>query len=133
MTNNREIKFRAWDGEHKEFVVRLTVHVATLTIKDLLDKRNGSWDDYEFSQFTGLLDRHGNEIYEGDIIRNYRSHEDVKKQIVEWYRGGFMLKTHGNFGHSSIELYDGDSDKHYEIIGNIYETEHLLNSNDDTI
>jgi len=60
---NRQIKFRAWNNETKQFELPLYRGVANLNINDIL---RGSTLLYQ--QFTGLLDKNGKEIYEGDIV-----------------------------------------------------------------
>ena len=63
-------------------------------------------DKIELLQFTGLLDKNGKEIYEGDIVRR----EDSLNWIVKWEGQGF----------EPIEL------EKWEIIGNIHENPELL-------
>ena len=125
----REIKFRAWlddrfiysDGK-KEWIYS-TPDGWEYTTED--NSGNG-WVVNNVSQYTGLKDKNGKEICEGDIIENNRPIKKVK-QTIEWFRGGFMLKQKGFFGYSSIELNDNDSENYYKIIGNIYENPTLLN------
>jgi uncharacterized phage protein (TIGR01671 family) len=91
--------------------------------------RNGqmlSKDEYDVVFFTGLLDKNGKEIYEGDICildiaREYR-------MTVTHADGGFQLKkTFGNLDVvDRISLNKVLLDFGIEIIGNIYENPELL-------
>ena len=67
----------------------------------------------EFMQYTGLHDRLGKEIYEGDILK----YQDLCNGIVTYYKAGF------------IQMINGIPEaiwKDCECIGNIYENKELL-------
>jgi uncharacterized phage protein (TIGR01671 family) len=79
-------------------------------------------------QYTGLNDKNGKEIYEGDIVRatfNDPFNYDNKKmptetQTVIYSNGGFRLKE------GPFNSYDGIGSFVMEVIGNIYENSELL-------
>ena len=76
------IKFRAWDNECK--VIREYDELKGLTL-DALDA-----SDFELEQFTGLKDKDGKDIYEGDVLENpkYRS-------VVKFGSGSFYVDIIG--------------------------------------
>lgn len=73
-------------------------------------------------QYTGLKDKNGKEIYEGDIV-GLDDPEDESKGIIEYVPSAFRIKIgDGVYGH----LIDKDS---WVIVGNIYENPELLTTN----
>lgn len=103
----REIKFRAWDGKKMDYDCR-----------DSLSIWNGILvpeGDHVPMQFTGLKDKNGREIYEGDLLR--RPGFDSVWAVV-WWQVGFY-KHNQNAGHAHI-------DKDQEVIGNIHENPELF-------
>jgi len=118
----REIKFRAWDKKLKRW--------AYFTIKDIWFLEDGekkyqcSWEDYEdWGQFTGLKDKDGKEIYEGDIVQNIGMPEYQRVGIVEFEGGKFIVIP---IKFIKDKKYKGDLYYWDEVIGNIYENPELL-------
>ncbi|MDD5551279.1 MAG: YopX family protein [Candidatus Omnitrophica bacterium] len=106
---NREIKFRVWSKETKEM---FQLHAF---IEDYRQR-----EDIEIMQFTGLLDKNGKEIYEGDITTTEWEDEEDKKEVVFW-QGCFCHKREDGNGHIF-------NPKKIEVIGNIYENPELMPS-----
>jgi uncharacterized phage protein (TIGR01671 family) len=109
----RVIKFRAWDKKENKF-----------TYPKLWDNTMPSnWEYwYDLQQFTGLHDRDGKEIYEGDLLefnQNYEGWNDdyYKRYKVEIPKIYYTVEFNG---------LSGDSIQDIKIIGNIYENKDLL-------
>lgn len=115
ITIMREIKFRAWDGSRLRSWNDI---VETIGFHHWIIK---GCEGVEVMQYTGLKDKQGKEIYEGDILKlNYEAISMigyVKQQSDgEW----IFYKDKGNFlgvHHNMNKI---------RIIGNIYEDKHLL-------
>lgn len=131
----RIIKFRIWDGEDMlpvgdsiEFRNAL-FHKIRVTHK-YDDLREPDCKDFHLMQFTGLTDKNGKEIYEGDILNygNYRGSSNLNgkacNHIVKWDVDNACFSTKA--------IYESDTlfplDSFAEIIGNIHENADLLNS-----
>ena len=99
-------------------------------------KPNGIIDcpvDWDIAcQFTGLLDKQGKEIYEGDIVNlksQYETDEPIDtKSKVEFFNGSFRLDFHAMILNRAVLEYF-KSNWSIEVIGNIYESKHLLDNN----
>jgi len=144
---NREIKFRAWDTELQKMcdVVRIDLAKPYNDIcYELEYEDNGKYPKNTYSviedkchimQYTGLKDKNGKEIYEGDILDsktdaqiyvNYNTewgyYEAIDTQEKEVQEDDDLKFMHVNYGLLSNCLQDGE----YEIIGNIYENPELI-------
>ena len=118
---NREIKFRAWDIINQEMLKPYDVNG---NAKDLAwffsqyHESECSGNNMMLMQYTGLKDRNGKEIYEGDILRL----EDIVCPVT-WNDGSFQMITSQNQGKSPAIQ---DRVKAFEVIGNIYENPELI-------
>jgi uncharacterized phage protein (TIGR01671 family) len=121
---NREIKFRVWNKVDKcwqseeHFAIRLCgdkwfIDDETAELIEIKNENN-----FTLMQYTGLTDKNGKEIWEGDVMKWNQSHN-----VIVEFQGG---KFGGRFlNHVSINMWV-DLSK-LEIIGNIFENESLLN------
>ncbi len=115
----RTIKFRAWNEPAKRYSKSFTLKSDVLNYTD--DDGLGvvkSLTDEIIEQFTGLKDKNGKDIYDGDIIREFDGVLwDVcfDKELVQW---------HCRCEIDSIPLYEFIEDS--EVIGNIHENPELL-------
>ena len=119
----REIKFRAWDGKRMLEWRPLDGLQDFGSLWNLLD---GALWKYFVMQFTGLQDKNGKDIYEGDILGGYPHGEC----FVQWddkhgcYTAIDTDESRNDFGLFSTQLQDCIDT--WEIIGNIYENPELL-------
>lgn len=130
-------KYRAWDKVNK----RMLTYVEIYCYKDgsvgvYAGENNnqplGRTDDFELIEFTGLVDRNGKEIYEGDVINaRYAPSYIINTYEIKYGINGaafscYRKHPNPNVQFSILPLCPSNSMEDVEIIGNIFEHPHLL-------
>lgn len=125
----REIKLRAWDKDMERWVAhssQVRIEVNNPRVYHLHE--NGMYvecDDIEIMQYTGLKDKNGVEIYEGDMLE------------VDWSDKRYPVHTIGpviwdnyeanwNLGEGGSPM--DDAKNHMRIVGNIYDNSDIIQS-----
>ena len=122
----REIKFRAWDKENEKMMKVSSLHLEN---KEISVKENETFHLFrmqDLMQYTGLKDKNGKEIYEGDILF-FR--DENMKYVVVWQDAAFIIKSIEIRKYSEKMCWLDDTEICCEIVGNIYENKKLLEEN----
>ncbi|WP_337978552.1 YopX family protein [Streptococcus anginosus] len=119
-------KFRAWDKTHKKLgLIDADMQDGYFQSVKILDEDEDDWQESEnfiLMQFTGLKDKNGTEIFEGDVVRLLDSLYTV---FYDSEKGSYRLKPHddrwvtdymSNFSHGG----------NFEVVGNICEGKEYL-------
>lgn len=144
----REIKFRVWDNYYKymNYKVLVGVYGEWEKVKDdknysacsmWIEPKNVDYkcephwahfepyhEDIKLMEFTGLKDKHGKEIYEGDILNIDK--EDYK-YVVKCYDGCFVGVNKFDEHYEQAKIIGNLFTLEIEVIGNIYENPELIN------
>lgn len=128
----REIKFRAWDKDRKVLVPEIEYYwgnfkkIGYLEVEGTHDgnaeQNQEVSTNFELMQFTGLKDKNGKEIYEGDIVK----HHIFGINEVMWKAPAFWTKEVRQREAQEPKSTLGFPDEQYEIIGNVWENGDLL-------
>lgn len=127
-------RFRAWDKIHKTMyevddIMSIDFGKSEISVKTLFFERTNHYDfdDVVLMQSTGLTDKNGKEIFEGDILSIETDEENVKVE-VSWdsERALFVFESKKYSEKEALgELFE-DNSYPFKIIGNIYENPELL-------
>ena len=126
----REIKFRAWHDTKQSMMQEGDNYGTSSGIDCLVYKQQGQ--PVELMQYTGLLDKNGVEIYEGDIVKYHQAEYSEETELyedritsVEWADDCYAL-IHREPEIKLITPFNICRSKIIEVIGNIYENKELL-------
>jgi len=130
---NREIKFRAWNGDEMVTLTNAGLQYfdfeGSYALSFVVDGYSGFWSHEQYDtmsekaskfpimQYTGLKDKNGKEIYEGDII----GRTTIADRIVYFDNCGFRTKKINN-----NRVLDFFVDAFDQVVGNIYENPNLI-------
>jgi len=138
MNNKREIKFRVWCNTTRHFtdIPFLSCwgkQLIWLHCRNEVSISNLDEGDYVVQQFTGLQDRNGTDVYEGDVIGFKRENPDrfISRRVIEFRYGAFCAIRINKFkfdweydyGMPSNMMGPGNP---WHICGNIFENPELL-------
>lgn len=153
----REIKFRAWDNKEKKWLLGyeypnlggFSMFGETMLFEEwsgiinrfILQQRDRKPEDLILMQFTGLKDRLGKEIYEGDILCIIDEDDQLQYSVCEYgthrrdmasgwtvdIQGFSFVKSDGFKSFPIVKNYAGGHDLEIiEVAGNIYQNPELL-------
>lgn len=128
------LKYRAWDSWRKRMSVVDRIYIDTEGVR-LYDDFGEYWRDFrdiKLMQSTGLKDKNGKKIFDGDIVRTTRflgradeiggfyEYEKDYLGVVKVLEGSWVIDT----GSDAVNLWSEIDEN--EVLGNIYENLELL-------
>lgn len=156
---NRDIEFRVWDDYYKYMNYKVIVGIygnweevkdnenytacsMWIEPKNVDYKCEPHWSHFEpyhkeikLMQYTGLKDKNGKKIFEGDIIDIHQTVNGYNQFVIEYDKYKFSARYYNQdkkqtgswYGYDLDELFEiNESEKEIEVIGNIYENKELL-------
>lgn len=132
---NRPIKFRAWDEIRCKMLLDfswinspsdMSMHGPTITYKHISGGGHRPISEFSIMQSTGLKDKNGKEIWEGDVCKIYwHDVNEIFNAKVIFEDGSWLYDmTKSPFSWDSMPIYPYN--KECEVIGNIYEHPELI-------
>lgn len=123
-------KFRAWDKKIKMMIeislIDFEMHVIRGTHWKFGETESIKFNDIALMQSTGLKDKNGKEIFEGDVVRQVRTQPTTENEViigvVTMIEGAWLIM---NDNEQLASKLWSETDEN-EIIGNVYENPELL-------
>lgn len=139
----RELKFRVWDNLEKDYLNEEDIAIDNLGNIFIFERYDNNDSDLWYTrllpdldnkrhvieQYTGLKDKNGRDIYEGDIVKYYPRHNGVPYRVY-WANESakFLIGRKGVVGQElSSVMYKLDTGRILlEVIGNVHKNPELL-------
>lgn len=134
---SRDIKFKAWDRHNKvwlgPYTFREVAYCDQFNYDTEVKPVCSRFEDYDWTQFIGLTDIKGKDIYEGDIVKE---NQGRTIGVIKFVNGSFV-SINGHDRHLIPALFlphdmtgmENTNTNWYEVIGNIYEHPELIPAN----
>ena len=132
---SRDIKFRIYDTDEKEMFYQEDIDYIDINNEIAYINQDGGGYDYlidfvygdgKLMQYTGLKDKNGKEIYEGDILGRH----EYWPIRIEYDKGCFMVRDLDKVRYNNlilnVPICNFESINDWKVIGNIYENPELL-------
>lgn len=127
---SRTIKYRVWDNENKSYNDPYSSAYYAMAQDGGLDfychgdhMREADPDVYFIEQYTGLTDKNGKEIYEGDIVKNIEGVNETAVCVWDESNAEFDFRCKdGKYTRDNVKSWL----EMYEVVGNIHENKELL-------
>lgn len=133
---NRKIAFRAWDNVNKIMINAIFVGLGKVYGMTKTFKPSKELEDVILMQYTGLKDKNGKEIFEGDIIEINIGLDLFNKNVVNPKKVVKFNEERARFEPFAFQQIDGSIkrtgyfglEEYCEVLGNIYENPELLDN-----
>lgn len=127
----REILFRGKRVDNGEWEYGLPSYdddgdVEEIQVWDEEDVNFYPVDPETICQYTGLIDKNGKKIWEGDILEGHlddKFPEDVTREKVIWHESGWKTEEPGCVDKEYLDEFDAEN---FEVVGNVFDNPELL-------
>ena len=129
--SNRQIKFRVFALSTKRMVYGTDKEMPIVQFNGMV--MGARSEDYILMQFTGLHDKNGKEIWEGDVVQYEKTTSKTFRRLVShdfgafgYFAGRSPLDETGKFYPLGFRIGNAEDNDHWQVIGNIYENPDLI-------